>query len=212
MTLKFLRSHPFGVWPTEKKLFKSKENTRLKHNIFLQNFQGKSNTNFSRFREIFRNFITAVKVKIRKKLIQLTAIRNLLSIPALMKKVSCFVTAYSWIIWMMPFVEYVFTIPFDLFSLQQLKTCWWFEFSIFSFTNILTFDILIFAPPTFLNFFLLYRICLQFFRFNKLTMFPQELPLDIHDIVRNSIYFYIIPLIVLLNRIRCCFLKYYFVL
>ena len=163
MTLKFLRSHPFGVWPTEKKLFKSKENTRLKHNIFLQNFQGKSNTNFSRFREIFRNFITAVKVKIRKKFIQLTAIRNLLSIP---------VTAYSWIIWMMPFVEYVFTIPFDLFSLQQLKTCWWFEFSIFSFTNILTFDILIFAPPTFLNFFLLYRICLQFFRFNKLTMFP----------------------------------------
>ena len=172
MTLKFLRSHPFGVWPTEKKLFKSKENTRLKHNIFLQNFQGKSNTNFSRFREIFRNFITAVKVKIRKKFIQLTAIRNLLSIPALMKKVSCFVTAYSWIIWMMPFVEYVFTIPFDLFSLQQLKTCWWFEFSIFSFTNILTFDILIFAPPTFLNFFLLYRICLQFFQFNKLTMFP----------------------------------------
>ena len=76
---------------------------------------------------------------------------------------------------MIPFEEYAFDITFALFNLRQLKASCWFELVKFLFVNILAFGTNILDPSKFLNFFVLYRICLLYFWFINVMMVLFEL-------------------------------------
>ena len=119
-----------------------------------------------RFRSNFGSFTTTVKVKITEKFISLTLMKNF--------------NLLLWIctIWMITFEEYVFDLSFYFLSLWQLKASWWLELVMFLFTSILVFGIPIPDPSKFLNFFLLYRICLQYFQLTNVMMVFFELTLD----------------------------------
>ena len=134
-------------------------------------------------------------------------------------------------IWMIPVEGYVFNISFAFFSLRKLKANWWlelFKFFIHKYFGLffsITQDLLtIFSIYQshdglfWIIFWLSYEMAVLYIGMRNVNvgrlkylnngMFKTFVP----NIVRNSSYFNIISLVVLIHRIRRCFKNYDFVL